>query len=205
MDKLNILDDDDDEENKDQKLYLQQLEQVLHAASNENKVICLLGDFNIDLSTANNDVSKKNLLHLATSCNLTPNISISTRISTKKSSIIDNIFVNHSEKISLNGVIISELSDHLPVFATLHNSDINQTSKIDIAESSGMKFLFSLNLLSILNNKLLETDWNLVLDCDNVDLAFKRFINVFQQCFYQCCLTNSMKQKNDKEAIMDIR
>ena len=46
-----------------------------------------------------------------------PLINRPTRITAHSATLIDNIFTNHFTPRVLKGIVISDLSDHLPVFA----------------------------------------------------------------------------------------
>ncbi|ESO04775.1 hypothetical protein HELRODRAFT_172447 [Helobdella robusta] len=172
---------------QDPKIYLNQLEKILHAVNNENKYICLMGDFNIDISNLNRDVNKTNLIHLMTCYNLAPLITTPTRSCINKRSVIDNIFVNFSQFVKLSGSLTCDLSDHLPILASFN---IKMKRNISCSQPE-MKFSYSKNL----NCCLLNYDWNEVLDCNDVDAAFEKFTGSFQSCLFNSCLISSEKKK----------
>ena len=45
-----------------------------------------------------------------------PTITKPTRITDKSATLIDNIFINSPNENSKRGILISDLSDHLPIF-----------------------------------------------------------------------------------------
>ena len=95
----------------------------LHTALNlidkERKDCVILGDFDIDLKKVDicNPVSE--FLETFVSHSFEPLIRNPTRISDTSSSLIDSIFVNSNCDI-LSGTILSDVSDHLPVFSLLN-------------------------------------------------------------------------------------
>ena len=48
---------------------------------------------------------------------LFPLITLPTRITSYTATIIDNIFTNDLENYSFSGLILSDISDHLPIFS----------------------------------------------------------------------------------------
>ena len=77
-----------------------------------------MGDFNIDLlKTDNCDYSNRFCEQLFTS-SFFPLINRPTRITQHTATLIDNIFTNDLEQIEsgINGLIFSDISDHLPIF-----------------------------------------------------------------------------------------
>ena len=93
--------------------FLENLETCLEHLSNEHKDIYLMGDFNIDLSLHNN--SSRRLKNILLSYALRPHIGQPTRITNSTQTLIDNIFSNNYTD-SINGIIYSDISDHLPIF-----------------------------------------------------------------------------------------
>ena len=75
------------------------LKTILHKVDRENKTCILMGDFNIDLSP-----------------HFYPLINRPTRITANSATLIDNIFINNIHLDCVRGILISDLSDHLPVF-----------------------------------------------------------------------------------------
>ena len=89
---------------------------ILEKIDRENK-LCYLGDFNVDLFKSEScDYASEFIEHLFTSSFL-PLINNATRISSHTATLIENIFTNNIEGIenSLNGIIFSDISDHLPI------------------------------------------------------------------------------------------
>jgi len=60
----------------------------------------------------------------------TPLISEPTRYTTTNCTLIDNTFTNSSNNILNPGIIINDMSDHLPAFCSVKGSDVN-INKID--------------------------------------------------------------------------
>ena len=76
------------------------------------------GDCNINLLRyGSNNIVSKFVDTVYASC-LLPSIFLPNRVTKQSSTLIDNIFVNHSS-LKLNGVVRFDISDHCPVFVIL--------------------------------------------------------------------------------------
>ncbi|ESO03495.1 hypothetical protein HELRODRAFT_173799 [Helobdella robusta] len=168
------------------KVYMKQLEQVLLAINNEKKLVYLTGDLNIDL-LENYESYSSQLQNLLTSYNLKALINKPTRINIQKNSLIDNIFTNASENVTVCGVHLTDISDHLPIVACFKQ----QLVKIEF-ENRENQFSFSRHRIDKLNERLLSTDWTDVLLCSDVDAAFELFTNIFRVAFKDCCQISSL-------------
>lgn len=52
---------------------------------------------------------------------LCPVINKPSRITTKMPTLIDDIFTNRLEEKLVGGLLVSNITDHLPIFAVFHN------------------------------------------------------------------------------------
>ncbi|ESO10436.1 hypothetical protein HELRODRAFT_183592 [Helobdella robusta] len=172
------------------KQYFKELEQVLQITSNENKFVYLLGDLNIDLSPEVSSINKIQLNQLVTCYNLKSMITVPTRISNTKKSTIDILFTNHPENIIQCGTLLCDLSDHIPLFACT-NQKINNKTVADVTFS---KYSYSTHRINNLNEGLCNADWTSVLSCDDVDVAFQNFIDIFRLHYKTYCSVTSKRQ-----------
>ena len=94
-----------------------EINQILSKIDKENKICYLMGDFNIDLLKSESfDFAGKFFEQLIMS-SFMPLIFKPTRITQHTATLIDNIFTNDIEALesSSNGIIFSDISDHLPI------------------------------------------------------------------------------------------
>ena len=89
-----------------------------------NKSVILAGDFNVDLLNENQSSEISNFLY---STNFSPLISIPTRITENTAKCLDQIWYNF-ERASFSGSIISDTTDHYPVFVV--SNSLNGNEKI---------------------------------------------------------------------------
>ena len=97
---------------------------ILEKIDRENKHCYLMGDFDIDLFKSESCDYVSQFIEQLFTCSFLPLISKTTRITEHTDTLIDNIFTNNLEKLdeSINAIIISNISDHLPI---VHVSDTN--------------------------------------------------------------------------------
>ena len=102
----------------DSKVFLDELGSYLDKVNTMNKTAFIIGDFNFDLFNTDCDNSTLDFFNTFASYGFWPSICKATRISDKKSSLIDNIFCNNLDLISNSGLILNDFSDHFPVFVS---------------------------------------------------------------------------------------
>lgn len=99
--------------------FLSYMEKVLDVIENEKKIAVIAGDFNYDLLPIFEKDGSNDFSNLLTAYGFFPLISRATRKHKEVSSLLDNIFINDFQLYHSSGVIIEDLSDHFPVFASL--------------------------------------------------------------------------------------
>ena len=157
--------------NTDPLLFSNHLSSSLNQKSIRNKQIYIMGDFNINL--LNNDVNNisANFSNLMSSMNLIPLINSPTRITDHSSTLIDNIFTNNIQKHT-SVVLCNDISDHFPICTFAAFSP--KANPID----KHHKYLLNPSNISALNKYLFDYDWHEILTSQDVNSAFKNFIDV---------------------------
>ena len=82
---------------------------------NRKSYIC--GDFNINLLSYDVYRSSKEFVDMMFSYGYYPLINKPTRITNISTTIIDNIFTSDIEFSKQSGLLVNDISDHLPVFS----------------------------------------------------------------------------------------
>lgn len=110
-------------------LFSDQMEELL--ARRTHKTIFICGHFNIDLLNSSNHKMTENFNSTMHSMSLYPRITRPTRITAHSTTLIDNIFTNDISNSTKSGILISDISDHLPVFTVTEEnlSQINVEKK----------------------------------------------------------------------------
>ena len=78
--------------------------------------LCYVGDFNLNLLQYNHHVTTLEFIDNVFSHAFCPLISQPSRLTSYSATLIDKIFTNNLSQNVFNGIVLSDLSDHLPVF-----------------------------------------------------------------------------------------
>ena len=88
---------------------------LMSKISRENKTVYIMVDFNLNLLNQQFHQFTNEFLDIMYTNLLFPLITLPTRITSYTATIIDNIFTNDLEIYSFSGLILSVISDHLPI------------------------------------------------------------------------------------------
>ena len=108
-------------------MFTHQPELMIKSIKNTKKTIFLCGDFNIDLLKYNNNNSTKYFVAMLFNLGIYPLIDKPSKITESSATIIDNIFTNELNIDITSGLMINDISDHLPVFCICHYTDLTTT------------------------------------------------------------------------------
>ena len=177
--------------------FLETLDDVLRKVLAEKYEVILMGDFNLDL-TKSSSRQASNLLSLLISYGLAPCINIPTRISNQSATLIDNIFSSlHSIR---NEVLLSDISDHLPVSALFQVLQNPQR----LVPQDKPRFCCSSVELDRLKEDLGAYKWDFSLP-ENISLGnyndiFGRFYDTVKEKFTSYCLKAPLKNPRSKRS-----
>ena len=168
--------------NQNTAAFVDKLNDILAIITKGNKQCYIMGDFNLDLLQYNNNVICEehfvNRLFSFAFCRL---ISKPTRITFHTATLIDNIFTNDLTGNVFNGIVLNDLSDHMPIFACFHKELTpycqEKVFKRSFNESNMNKFR---QYLSEINwcTKLNSTDVN-----NSYNIFLNEYVNLFETCF----------------------
>ena len=96
---------------------LDSLRKLESTTTRENKIFYVIGDFNSDLLRHEQHAITREFVELMFSYLLYPLIIKPFRVISNTTSLIDNIFTNNVTCLSVNELIVNELSGHLPIFS----------------------------------------------------------------------------------------
>ena len=121
-------------------VFTEEISDILHRLRNYKDVI-LTGDFNIDLLKFRENSHVNAFLEILVSNGYVPKITLPTRLSQRRGTLIDNVFIKISTDYSFatSGILLNQISDHLPCFVILDYLKFNkkpcQRHKIQISTS----------------------------------------------------------------------
>ena len=170
--------------------FLERFSNVFSVVNRENKIIYLLGDYNINLLNVGKVQYVDNFINLLLSHHMYPLIDHPTRITNETISLIDNVITNNVDNVK-SGIFITDISDHLPVYC-ISWSDIQSQQNLN-------KPLRIINDKSIncLLRSLQMVQWSCHNNNPNVNYVqfLERFLNVYNLCFPLECLKKTPTKK----------
>ena len=150
-----------------------------------SKIVYICGDYNIDLLHCEERAEAKHFLDEMFSSGLYPLItSRPTRITGTSATIIDNIFCSELCRNEVCGIVLSDATDHLPIFVLCDNNT-NEVNHEDPTVKYKRKLdEDSLNRLEHDQNYI---KWEFVMNVSNRNLAFSRFMQVLSNTYNDAC------------------
>jgi hypothetical protein len=123
-----------------------------------------MGDYNIDMFHLNEHSPTQEFVDSLFSHMFYPLINRPTRITAHSATLIDNIFTNNLSPQLFSGIILNDLSDHLPVFVYTFTN--NHTVTRDYSENNIATFC----------THLANVDWSDYSDNDP-NIMYNNFLN----------------------------
>ena len=165
--------------------------EVLSTICRENKKIIIAGDFNINLLRSESDASIANFLDVMMGQNLLPKITLPTRVTSKTATLIDHIFSNISNQVSVYGTITTSITDHFSNFIIVKDDTSKQTARKQISFR-----LINDDTLKKFNDALCQADWNKLYSIkDDPSEAYNVLVNTYN-CLKDECLPIVTKRFN---------
>ena len=109
--------------NSDVKSFNNEIELIIKNLTKSKANLILLGDFNINLLNSETHPESEDFLNLLFANTLLPLVTKPTRFGSESTTLIGNIISNPLTNRTLSGVILDDISDHLPVFLIIDASD----------------------------------------------------------------------------------
>lgn len=141
--------------------------------------IIFAGDFNVNILRYLDHNLTNQFLSMFLSNSFLPCISLPTRFSHNNATLIDNIFTNRKSTHFESGLIIHDISDHLPIFL-LSTKKVN---KQDCKNTIPMVRNFSKINIETFKSNLAKEDWNIVSNKSDPELAFNEFSQIIDRNF----------------------
>jgi hypothetical protein len=159
--------------NKKVEVFENAMNVLLLKIDKENKICYLMGDFNIDLLKSESCDYANRFIEQPFTSSFVPLITKPTRITEHTATIID-IFTNNIEKVenSINGIIFTDISDHLPI---LHMFD----SKNPVENSTKQTNVIYKREINNSNITIKNASWDNVFFQENPTKSFNEFSKIF--------------------------
>lgn len=164
-----------------------------HFVNLSQKVLFVGGDFNIDLLNPNKHRMTDEVINTLFSLGLYPQITKPSRITTYRATLIDNIFSNEINNKIVGGLMLNDISDHLPVF-TVYSNDFTNNNHQKIEYFKRVK---TEETLDALKTELLKQDWSTIYEEKDTNKAYDEFLKIFKRLYNENC-PNKIYNKNNK-------
>ena len=154
-----------------------------HFTFTNHKVMFIGGDFNIDLLNPNKHTMTNEFINTLYSIGLYPKMTRPSRIPTHCATLIDNIFSNEMDNNTVSGLLVNDISDHLPVFTVYNDNSIkNKQDKTLLYRRVRTE-----ESMDALKNELLKHDWDLIYKENDTDKAYDEFLRLFKIMYDNKC------------------
>ena len=108
-----------------------------------------------------------------------PLITRPTRFTEVSSTLIDNIITNTFNECSSSGVLIADISGHLPIF---YISNEPATIGILVNENLFHRNITDINIIKF-KDALTDVQWNDVVELNDINARYENFISKFSALF----------------------
>ena len=145
------------------------INEILLTLQDENKIIHVMGDFNLDLLQSESSKSVSDLISLFHSNFLYCTTTHPTRVTTTTATLIDHIWTNNISENTLNGIVQCEISDHFPIFSCF-KSNISPPTRNKILMRSYREL--SHDNIEKFKNEIENTNWTNFYDTNDATACF---------------------------------
>ena len=174
--------------------FVEKINEIISGVTKGKKHCYITGDFNLDLLKHESHPITAQFIESLFAFGFLPMITKPTRITAHSATLIDNIFTNNTTVSSKNGLIISDISDHLPIYSLVcGDSCLRKDSDkyITVRDTSERR-------VNEFRHKLENTNWDIfdqATDVNDPNTAYNIFIEKFTGLFDTCFPFKTIKGK----------
>jgi hypothetical protein len=175
---------------KDVNIFNTKFNNVLIDIKNNNKLCYLLGDYNINLLNSNSHSQTQDFVDNCFTNGCIPMINKPTRITQYSATLIDNIITNNILNIScIQGLLLTDISDHLPVVY------INKDNRLQETDVTIKKRLLNIRNINKFKSRLSEFSFEDLYKIENGQEATSYFCNQINSLYDQCFPVKTLKKR----------
>ena len=158
------------------------MKNIFELISNSHLPCYLMGDININLLNHALHKHTGDYLDLVYSNGFIPLINRPTRVTDQSATLIDHILTNNFVGTNMyQGVLLSDITDHYPIFCITHDitSDCPENDYIvfrNMKEDNYTAFQRSIS----------ETDWSSIINDSTCERSFSKFHEKIKLCYNEC-------------------
>ncbi len=168
--------------------FIYTLNMLMGIISKESKICYLMGDFNINILNHYHHSVTGEFLDIMFSYMFFPLITLPTRITSHTATIIDNIFTNHSDNYSRSGLLLSDISDHLPIFCITHEQIRASIDDIVFRDKN-------IANVSKFRHCLSQVNWYDLSRFNDPHKGYESFLNKYRETYNNCFPLKKIKRK----------
>ena len=157
----------------------------------KEKPAYLCGEFNINLLNYKTHNDTNEFYEVLTTQGYYSLITHPTRITTKSATLIDNIFTNVLDNGIHSGLIVSDISDHLPVFSVSDSKSYKTQRKVVVK-----KRIINSRKIELFKKEFNDTSWDKLSCTDDPNEQCKIFYDFFLKLYNKCFPLQKVKQKS---------
>ena len=151
-------------------------------SKSHTKTVYLCGDFNVDFLQYDKHADTNNFVDQLFSFGLHPLKTRPTRITRDSKTLTDNIFTTDLYSRKQSGLIINDISDHLPIYAVteyIHQEAKHQTYRKKRLVNEERKRVFIKDLE--------KCNWDEIVTEEDANITCNKFINLFTNLYNSNC------------------
>ena len=172
--------------------FSEKVNEIISGVTKGNKHCYITGGFNLDLLKHESHSVTAQFIESLFAFGFLPKITKPTRITAHSATLIDNIFTNNTTVSSKSGLIISDISDHLPIVSICFGHYLGKDSNgFTIRDTSEIR-------VNEFRLKLQNTSWDFSDQANNANdpnTAFNIFIDKYTGLFDTCFPFKTIKGK----------
>ena len=155
-----------------------------------------MGDFNIDLLKSESCDYTNRFLEILSTSSYIPLVLRPTRITQHTATLIDNIFTNNIDIIdlSINGIIFSDISDHLPI---VHLRNLKRHKRTKLVDEFTCKRIINYSNMKTFTDKIKSMSWENVLSRNDTTESYNEFLEIFSTAYEEIFPLTKKKIKNN--------
>ena len=90
------------------------------------------------------------------------------------------------------GVLVADISDHLPIFGISQKQVVNKNNQINLAYTFRKRDLCEANIINFID-KMSKVKW--IVSNDNPNHSYDCFLQQFLECYIECFPTKNFKSR----------
>ena len=141
-----------------------------------------MGDLNIDLLKTDRHTPTKTFYETMQSFHFFHKICNPTRVKSNSATLIDNIFTSYHENDVTAGILLSDISDHFPIFYISTSSSIYKPTQIQ----STVRRQINPTNIKLFSDKLQTLDWDKLYTETDINSASNIFHDRFNHTYDDC-------------------